>query len=132
MITGHVTNNKSQGNFVKRMNETDREAYLKDWIARCNPQALVPFITITKHDRYWRTIKYEIRTGNGIVKGTTHQSRRESDQFLSLTPAKREDSIKQFIAACNPKALMPFIEITDHDENYRVIDYKIDTEKRET
>lgn len=129
MKTGVIQKSRSESHFMKRMADDKREQYIKDWIARCNQHELVPRITITKHDRYYRTVEYEINTGDSVVKGVTHHSRRESDNILALSKERREQSIKQFIAACNPTLLIPFIEITAYAPDFRSIEYSIHTER---
>lgn len=129
MKKGVIKQSRNESNFVKRMADEKRDRYIKDWIARCNQQDLVPLIKITKHDRYYRTVRYEINTGDSVEKGITYNSRRESDNILSLSNEQREQSIKRFIAACNPKLLIPFIEITAYDPDNRTIEYQINIER---
>lgn len=60
------------------------------------------------------------------IKGVTHNSRRSSDFLKNLSPKDREQHIKEFIAACNSRLLIPVISLTKHDKHYREIEYEID------
>lgn len=128
MKTGTITKNRNEGNFIKRMQPEKRDTYIKEWIAACNKNELIPHIRITKTDRYYREVRYEIQTESGIEKGVMYHSRRDSDYILSLSKPKRIESIKSFIAATQNRLLVPFIDITGHDEAYRRIEYQIRTD----
>lgn len=130
MKTGIVTKNRNEGNFIKRMQPETRDTYIKEWIAACNKNELIPHIRITKTGRYYREICYEIHTTDTIEKGVMYHSRRESDAILRLPTEKRIESIKSFIAATQNRLLIPFIDITDHDADYRRIHYQIRTDIR--
>lgn len=58
---GTIHQSRKQSNFVNRMTPEKREQHIKEWIATCNWQELIPFVQITKHDKYYREIEYEIR-----------------------------------------------------------------------
>lgn len=132
MKTGIVTKNRNEGNFIKRMQADTRDTYIKEWIAACNKKELIPHIRITKTDRYYREVHYEIHTETGIEKGVMYHSRRESDYILRLSKTKRIESIKSFIAATQHRLLIPFIDITGYDADYRRIKYQIRTDIRVT
>lgn len=61
-----------------------------------------------------------------MKKGVMNNSRRESNFVKGMTPKKRDQYIKHFIASCNPEELIPFITITKHDKHFREIEYVID------
>lgn len=60
MKKGVMNNSRKESDFVKRMTDEEREHYLKRFIASCNPEELIPFIKITKHDKNFREIEYVI------------------------------------------------------------------------
>jgi tagatose-1,6-bisphosphate aldolase len=60
-----------------------------------------------------------------MKKGITNNSRRESNFIKRMTSENREQYIKRFIASCNAEQLIPFINITKHDEHFREIEYVI-------
>lgn len=60
MKKGVMNISRRSSDFIKRMNPEERERYLKNFIASCNSEKLIPFIEITKHDKYFREIEYEI------------------------------------------------------------------------
>lgn len=60
-----------------------------------------------------------------MKKGTINYSRRNSNFVKFLSPEEREQHIKHFIASCSVEQLIPFIEITQHDKNFREIQYVI-------
>lgn len=62
MKTGVMNTSRKESNFINRMSSEERELYIKRFIASCNPEELIPFIKITKHDKYFREIEYEINT----------------------------------------------------------------------
>ncbi len=57
--------------------------------------------------------------------GIIHQSRKQSDSFLSLSSLNRDQYLKHTIAILNVDQLVPFVKITDHDENFRKIHYTV-------
>lgn len=59
-MKGITYNSRRQSNFVNSLNPEQRERYIKDGIARCHPELLIPFIKIVKHDKYFREIEYVI------------------------------------------------------------------------
>lgn len=128
MKKGILTNNRNEGNFIRRMQPDTRENYIKLAAAARNQNELIPHIRITKTDRYYREVHYEIQTENGVEKGVMYHSRRDSDYILTLSKPKRIESIKSFIAATQNRLLVPFIDITGHDEAYRRIEYQIRTD----
>lgn len=64
MKTGKVHKSRKESDFMKRMKPEERERYIKQWISACNPHELIPFITITKHDKNFREIEYTIDIPN--------------------------------------------------------------------
>jgi hypothetical protein len=42
------------------MTPENRDHYIKRFIASCNPEELIPFIKLTKHDKHFREIEYVI------------------------------------------------------------------------
>ncbi|MCM3763461.1 hypothetical protein [Neobacillus niacini] len=60
MKKGVMNTSRRESNFINRMSSEQRDRYIKDFIARCNPEQLIPFIKITKHDKHFREIEYVI------------------------------------------------------------------------
>lgn len=60
MKIGKMNTSRRESNFINRMNPEQRDQYIKRFIASCNPEQLIPFIKITKHDKHFREIEYEI------------------------------------------------------------------------
>lgn len=60
MKKGVTYNSRRESDFIKRMTPEGRDHYIKRFIASCNPEELIPFIKITKCERYYREIHYEI------------------------------------------------------------------------
>jgi tagatose-1,6-bisphosphate aldolase len=60
-----------------------------------------------------------------VKNGIMNNSRKESDFIKRMSSKEREQYIKRFIASCNPEELIPFIEITKWDKNFREIEYVI-------
>lgn len=60
MKKGTMNTSRKESDFINRMTPEKRDRYIKDFIARCNPEELIPFIKITKHDKHFREIEYEI------------------------------------------------------------------------
>jgi hypothetical protein len=76
MKTGKMNTSRKESNFVCRMSPEDREQYLKRFMASCNPEELIPFIEITKNDKYFREIEYVINIPNA------KRIEEESDQII--------------------------------------------------
>lgn len=60
------------------------------------------------------------------MKGSFHQSRRQSNFYNSMKPDKQEEYAKQWVAALNKKILEPFIKITGATKFNREVFYEID------
>lgn len=60
MKTGVTYNSRRESNFICRMRSENREQYIKRWIAACNPEELIPYVEIVKHDKFYREIEYKI------------------------------------------------------------------------
>ncbi|MFB0847311.1 hypothetical protein [Paenibacillus oleatilyticus] len=60
MKNGVMNASRREANFISRMGLEDRERYIKRFIASCNPEQLVPFIRIIRHDKNFRTVEYAI------------------------------------------------------------------------
>ena len=59
-------------------------------------------------------------------RGTMHYSRRESNFINRMDHNDRDLYVKQFIASCNSKQIIPFIEVIRHDKDWREVEYVID------
>lgn len=66
---GVTYNSRRESNFINRMSAKDRDRYIRHWIASCNVEMLTPFVKVTKHDKYFREIEYEIVIPNNEYKG---------------------------------------------------------------
>lgn len=60
------------------------------------------------------------------MKGSFHQSRRQSNFYNGLKPDSQEEYAKQWVAAINNKLLEPFIKITGATKFNREVFYEID------
>jgi hypothetical protein len=58
--TGVTHNSRRQSNFINRMTPEQRERHIIQFIAACEAQELIPYIKITKHDKYFREIEYTL------------------------------------------------------------------------
>lgn len=63
------------------------------------------------------------------MKGSFHQSRRESNFYNYLKPDKQLAYAKQWVATLNSKLLEPFVKITGATKYNREVFYEIDIEK---
>lgn len=121
---GVINKSRKQAEFTKRIEPVEREQFIKEFIARCNLDLLVPFIQI-RHDRNYREIKYTLSFPlSDERKGVTHNSRKSSALIKSMGLKAREQYIKHFIADPHADLLIPHIRI-EPDENYREIKYTI-------
>lgn len=68
----------------------------------------------------------KISETNGFKAGTSYNTRHKSNTIIGMDESKREVYIKGFIATCNAEMLIPFINITKHDELFRKINCEID------
>jgi hypothetical protein len=59
-MKGKIHHSRRQSNFINYLSPEKRDRYLKEWIAANNTKELIPFIKITKHDKYYREVEYEI------------------------------------------------------------------------
>ncbi|AHN23911.1 hypothetical protein [Lysinibacillus varians] len=63
------------------------------------------------------------------MKGSFHQSRRQSNFYNYLKPDKQLAYAKQWVATLNSKLLEPFVKITGATKYNRDVFYEIDIEK---
>lgn len=63
------------------------------------------------------------------MKGSFHQSRRESNFYNYLKPDKQLAYAKQWVASLNSKLLEPFVKITGATKFNREVFYEIDIER---
>ncbi|MGE7113213.1 hypothetical protein [Lysinibacillus sp. NPDC047702] len=63
------------------------------------------------------------------MKGSFHQSRRQSNFYNGMKPDQQESYAKQWVAAINNKLLEPFIKITGATKHNREVFYEIDIER---
>ena len=63
------------------------------------------------------------------MKGSFHQSRRESNFYNNLKPDKQLAYAKQWVATLNSKLLEPFVKITGAFKHNREVFYEIDIER---
>lgn len=63
------------------------------------------------------------------MKGSFHQSRRESNFYNYLKPDKQLAYAKQWVATLNSKLLEPFVKITGASKFNREVFYEIDIER---
>lgn len=62
MKEGITYNSRKQANFVQHIKPVGRrEQHIKEWIATCNWQELIPYVEILEHDEHYREIKYRIK-----------------------------------------------------------------------
>lgn len=57
---GTDNNSRKQADFLKRMDPKERENHMKQFMASCESDMLLPFVTITNHDKHFRAVEYEI------------------------------------------------------------------------
>lgn len=63
------------------------------------------------------------------MKGSFHQSRRQSNFYNYLKPDKQLAYAKQWVATLNSKLLEPFVKITGATKYNREVFYEIDIER---
>jgi hypothetical protein len=63
-MKGKINHSRRQASFVNNMSPERREQHIKEWIATCNWQELIPYVKITKHDKYFREVEFEIDLPN--------------------------------------------------------------------
>lgn len=63
------------------------------------------------------------------MKGSFHQSRRQSNFYNGMKPDQQESHAKQWVAAINNKLLEPFIKITGATKHNREVFYEIDIKR---
>lgn len=123
---GITRNSRKEANFVKFIGKYEpkkRENYMKNWIASCNSELLVPFISIHKRGL---EVEYQVDIFGITKKGILHIDSPNSIIFWGEKKTKERDrNIKRFIATSESKMLLPYIRITSHDEKFRKIKYEI-------
>lgn len=126
MEKGVMNTSRRQSDGLLRMSPKKREASIKQFIAACNVEQLIPFIKITEENNGFREIEYEINAWGSQKVGVTNKSRKEANFINYMKSEQREQYIKQWIASCNVGQLVPFIKIIKHDRYFREIEYEID------
>lgn len=63
------------------------------------------------------------------MKGSFHQSRRQSNFYNGMKPDQQESYAQQWVASLNNKLLEPFIKITGATKHNREVFYEIDIER---
>ncbi|WP_029265738.1 hypothetical protein [Virgibacillus alimentarius] len=102
---------RKQSDFVKRMNQKDREDHLKSFIASCESDMLMPYIQIKKHDKHFRKIEYEVDIPD-----------QEELMELKRTVQRYKRTLEEFANRGTKHDLNPTL-VMDGNECFKLLDY---------